>query len=495
MRKTPKTAVLLITLSALVFLSLSETLAVSATALEGEARAYKLSAAAAEVPVILTASGIQGTADFTVSDYKSLVETVSSQYVARVPSFTVRYNASAGDIDAAGKTVLSDAVLYDDPGTTSDFDYLKWNMDRYQYRATIYKSSSSAYVIYTFSQIYRTTAMEEAFVNASVAEILKGLNVGSADAYAKVKAVHDYIVSHVDYDYTYTRYTAYDALSSGKAVCQGYSLLTYKMLLELGVPVRIVTGKANGGDHGWNIVKLGQYWYNLDVTWDDTAGQPSRWFLKSDAAFSDHRRDGEFAADAFYTEYPTAPADYDPSGDADTGPTVWAKDGVDALTARGLVPAALRSRYQSGITRAEFTAIITNVYEYVIGPCAPNGSVPFTDISDSPYTLQIMKGYTLGIIGGTGGSSFSPEGTLTREQCAKIISAAAGAINGTQAILSTELAFTDTDAISGWARPYVGYAFENGLMTGTGVNFEPQTVLTREQAMVIAERMIEKYGW
>ncbi len=39
------------------------------------------------------------------------------------------------------------------------------------------------------------------------------------------------------------------------------------------------------------------------------------------------------------------------------------------------------------------------------------------------------------------------------------------------------------------------YAFEKELMTGTGTNFEPLTVLTREQAMVIAERMIEKYGW
>ena len=110
-------------------------------------------------------------------------------------------------------------------------------------------------------------------------------------------------------------------------------------------------GQANGGDHGWNIVKLGQYWYNLDVTWDDTTGR-TKWFLKSDAAFSDHTRDGEYLTDAFYAQYPMSPADYDPLSAArqTDSPSSWAKVEVDTLGARGVIPEALQSGYQNGIT-------------------------------------------------------------------------------------------------------------------------------------------------
>ena len=497
MRRPFRIAALLVIIAALTVSCLPNTAAQSASGLERTAAVQKPVTASAEPATLQTAGGTQTAADYTVASYRSFVRLVAGQYLARIPSFSVRYNACSDELDAAGETVMSDAIGYDDPTTTSDLDYLKWNMDSFQYRATLYKAPSGSYAVYVFSQTYRTTAENEAYVNAAAYDILATLNVGSSCGYDKVKAVHDFIIKHVDYDWTQTKYTAYDALASGKTVCQGYSLLTYKLLSELGIPVRIISGEAGGGAHGWNIVKLGQFWYNLDVTWDDTTGRTTKWFLKSDASFSDHIRDDEYASDAFYAQYPMAPADYDPAyenGQPDV-PGAWAMDKINALSARGVVPEALLSRYQSAISRAEFTALVSNVYEYARGAYTPTGAPPFVDIEASPYTAQISKCYGLGIIGGTDGTSFSPDGTLTREQCAKIISAAAGVINGTSAISDAALPFLDTGAVSGWALPYVRYAYENGLMRGTGVNFEPQTVLTREQAMVVAESMIENYGW
>ena len=71
-------------------------------------------------------------------------------------------------------------------------------------------------------------------------------------------------------------YTAYGALLEGRAVCQGYAQLTYKMLREAGLSCYVITGQANNGsrteDHAWNIVKVGKKWYYLDTTWDDPAG-------------------------------------------------------------------------------------------------------------------------------------------------------------------------------------------------------------------------------
>ena len=41
------------------------------------------------------------------------------------------------------------------------------------------------------------------------------------------------------------------------------------MLNELNIPVRLISGTAKGELHIWNMVKLGDYWFHLDTTWDD----------------------------------------------------------------------------------------------------------------------------------------------------------------------------------------------------------------------------------
>ena len=74
-------------------------------------------------------------------------------------------------------------------------------------------------------------------------------------------------ILNVAYDSTYTEYSAYAALFLGRAVCQGYSLLTYKMMWEAGIEARIVDGEAM--NHSWNMVNICGNWYHLDVTWDD----------------------------------------------------------------------------------------------------------------------------------------------------------------------------------------------------------------------------------
>ncbi|MEI0738921.1 transglutaminase domain-containing protein [Paenibacillus sp. JTLBN-2024] len=66
----------------------------------------------------------------------------------------------------------------------------------------------------------------------------------------KIKAIHDWIVLHLKYDETLQKYTAYDGLSSGSTVCQGYSLLAYKMLKDAGITNRIVEGTATPRNTG-----------------------------------------------------------------------------------------------------------------------------------------------------------------------------------------------------------------------------------------------------
>ena len=111
----------------------------------------------------------------------------------------------------------------------------------------------------------------------------------------KIKAIHDWIVLHVAYDMSLERYTAYDALQTGQAVCQGYSLLAYRMLEKAGIPARIIEGSVESGNRVWNLVYYDSNWYHMDVTWDDPIpdrkGKVSyNYFMKNDAQMKkDHQ--------------------------------------------------------------------------------------------------------------------------------------------------------------------------------------------------------------
>jgi len=116
---------------------------------------------------------------------------------------------------------------------------------------------------------YHENAAQTDYVNKKVTATLKTIITPGMNAHQKVKAIHDWIVLNVAYDESLQAYSAYEALTSGKTVCQGYSLLAYKMLNEAGIPTRIAEGTVRTGAHAWNLVQLDGKWYHLDTTWDD----------------------------------------------------------------------------------------------------------------------------------------------------------------------------------------------------------------------------------
>lgn len=100
----------------------------------------------------------------------------------------------------------------------------------------------------------------------------------------KVVQVHNYLALTCAYDYenyqadTIPRssYTAYGALVSRRAVCQGYSLAFELLMQQLGIPCAIV--ESDPMNHAWNAVQLDGTWYHVDVTWDDSApDRPGRY--------------------------------------------------------------------------------------------------------------------------------------------------------------------------------------------------------------------------
>jgi uncharacterized protein YjdB len=104
---------------------------------------------------------------------------------------------------------------------------------------------------------------------AAADEILAGIDPGWTTV-QKAMYLHDQLVILNDYDLTYKKYNAYNALVEHSSVCQGYSLAYLYLCNRVGIECDIVTSDAMG--HAWNIVSIDNKGYYVDNTWDDPIG-------------------------------------------------------------------------------------------------------------------------------------------------------------------------------------------------------------------------------
>ena len=239
------------------------------------------------------------------SDYDSAVSYLRKQMVSRETEITLNFPASWFDShkDELYWDLLYDAMKCDESSTGQDGDALI-----YGFAGCRLSYSNAGYIQYTMS--YHSDAEQEAKLTAAVAEAMTTLQLNGLSEAKKIIKIHDYICNHVDYAYNSKEeqiYTAYGALCTGKAVCQGYAVLFYRLCKEAGLSVRIISGTGNGGAHAWNIVRIGSKYYNVDCTWDgQNEATYNDFLLKSEADFSDHTRESWKVAGSHYLYYTSA---------------------------------------------------------------------------------------------------------------------------------------------------------------------------------------------
>ena len=115
-------------------------------------------------------------------------------------------------------------------------------------------------------------------------EIVQGA-VNYTEDWEKERYVHDALLGRVEYQLAaQVNQSAYSALVNRETVCAGYARAFQYVLHQLQIPCYYVTGYA-GQNHAWNMVYLSGAFYNVDVTWDDTAPSSYYYFNKSDELF------------------------------------------------------------------------------------------------------------------------------------------------------------------------------------------------------------------
>ena len=210
-------------------------------------------------------------------------------------------------------------------GVVTEGDYIAYQYGGYNGNMSAYKSDGLYYVTFNYTVTYYTTAEQESEMDTAAASVIATLALDGKSDYEKLAAIYGYICDNVTYDYanledsTYLlKYTAYAALINKTAVCQGYAVLLYRLALMAGVDARVIAGIGGGGNHAWNIARIGSLYYDLDSTWD--AGKSSssyNYFLRCEANFTNHTRNEEFTTAEFNSAYPMADADYVPGSESE----------------------------------------------------------------------------------------------------------------------------------------------------------------------------------
>lgn len=93
------------------------------------------------------------------------------------------------------------------------------------------------------------------------------LQMEGMNDYQKVKYTHDYLIENCTYNINMDG--PYNCIVNKQSNCNGYALAFCLIMQTCDIDCYYITGT----DHAWNSVKLGAFWYNIDVTWDDAGSK------------------------------------------------------------------------------------------------------------------------------------------------------------------------------------------------------------------------------
>ena len=115
------------------------------------------------------------------------------------------------------------------------------------------------------------------------------------------------------------------------------------------------------------------------------------------------------------------------------------------------------------------------------------GYASFSDVDGSQYYAQAVAwAKAAGVVNGYDDGTFRPENSITREEFAAMLANYAKKVGDFEASDGSALAaLPDADQVSGWAKEYVAWAVENGIMGNGGV-VNPAAKITRAEAAAMA---------
>ncbi len=171
----------------------------------------------------------------------------------------------------------------------------------------------------------------------------------------------------------------------------------------------------------------------------------------------------------------------------------WAGNTIRHLTAREIVHGKSAEIFAPNlpVTRAEFATLLTNgLGQWEETRSLQQGSSSFSDINSGFWAKGSLElCFELQIMVPDNRGRCYPNRSITRAETAVMVAKALG-LTG-----SEELNFADSRRIPTWAAESVSAVFDAGILKGyPDGTFQPQNNLTRAEAAVIIEKILEYQG-
>lgn len=179
-------------------------------------------------------------------------------------------------------------------------------------------------------------------------------------------------------------------------------------------------------------------------------------------------------------------------------PDAWAKDEAQAAINANLVPPYMQYGYKDNITRRDFAALIISLIKSETGmdidsflsernPDTKNN--PFIDVNDTE--VDVITANKLGIVNGIGNGKFNPDGEITRQEAAVMLSRAAEVLGMDISVIRAS-DYSDKDKVQDWAKQGVDFVSSRFIMKGIDdKNFSPMGKYTRQQAFITVLRLLQ----
>ena len=251
-----------------------------------------------------------------------IIEDIRNALKRRQKDITIVYDSQSdnmADIDELIADLMEYALSETDK--PDEGDYLRYQMGGYDLDYSYEKDGDAYSYTVVITPDYYSDSEQEEEVSQAADKVVEGFafDENTTDL-EKVRAVYDFVYENVDYDIIHKKNegyhlksTAYGALIYKHALCQGFSVLMYRLLRQSGIECRIVTGTVmiDGEEefHAWNIVNIDGKFYDLDAAWCKQL-ETEDYFLKCDAELEDHIKDQEFLSENFIEKYPMSEESY-----------------------------------------------------------------------------------------------------------------------------------------------------------------------------------------
>lgn len=168
---------------------------------------------------------------------------------------------------------------------------------------------------------------------------------------------------------------------------------------------------------------------------------------------------------------------------------------IEALASRKIITGREDGTFapEKSMTRAEFAAIVVRALGLT-----PKANGAFTDVPSTEwYAPYIGTANSYGIVNGKSESSFEPEGTITREEAAVMVTRAAKLCGmktekESGEVKDTLAQFADYVTASDWARPSLAFCYVEDILSQKDIEIRPLSAITRAEVAQMLFNLLGK---